>query len=257
MSFIDKMKRYFIRSPRRFWNSWRNSLRGDYRHYARPGFAAEGPTLILVVGAESTATRFVTRVLSSHSRIVAAASEDGHADILDEVWTFLDSDDLSAARSKLPDPGPDRIFVTRRSMPHALRPGSPADFFEFPPLTEFIQLAKQAGFRPLTFVTVRSPIPNIMSWKKNRSSAGESLERSIKQYQAVYPYIFDAVTSTACPYYILPEEALIADRRLFLDSIFFLLGLDPPDAYPDIRDDVNSSYYREFADNREKILEGR
>ncbi|MFW6008912.1 MAG: hypothetical protein ACOCP8_06565, partial [archaeon] len=200
--------------------------------------------------------RFFAKILSKHKNIIGPKNPEKHFDKFDKIWEAIEYNETEKVLELFPTPQNGKIYLTRRSIPHALFPGNAAHSFEFPPLEKFINVAKNKGFTPLLFITVRSPIPNILSWKNKRASGKQSLKITLQQYQNVYPYIFSAVLKTNTQYYILPQESLIVDGNLFIKSIFSLLGLSIYDnfEYPEILNDFNSIYYEELNRMQNKNL---
>ncbi len=83
----------------------------------------EKKTLILIIGPESTATRAFTRAFTQHSKILAAELPSENIDILDDVWYELEHNNEDHALAKFPVNYKKNIIVTRKSVPHCLRPG--------------------------------------------------------------------------------------------------------------------------------------
>ena len=246
---LKKIYDKIIRKPYKFWKKWRNKVENDI--YFKDCYLSEKePDLFIVVGAESSATRLVTEILVSHPNVLGEKNPKNHEDLFDNIWSKLDSEDFDEAKRLMPRIKENLKYITRRSVPHALKPGTSAHYFEFPPLKNFLKIAKNKGFNPLVLVTVRSPIPNLLSWKNNRASADSSLKKSLKQYQSVYPYIFHSISLTKCQYYIIPHEAIMLDSDNFLHTLFELLNLDVGkiDIDLEIKTDVNQKYYKEFID---------
>lgn len=239
------------RIAKKHWEKWRNSITRDSRYLKRASKIKGDVDLILVVGAESTATRFISKILVTHELIIGEENPHLHHDLFDAVWKGIDEGmSVQKLREIFPKKEDGFFYLTRRSVPHALIPGSPAESFEFPPLVEFVQLAKVQSFNPLFLVTVRSPLPNILSWKEQRASAKGSMKKALEQYQDVYPYIFDAIQKTGSTYFIVPQEALLLDGALFVQSLFSLLGINSPrvSEIPSIKQDVNKKYYSYLTD---------
>ena len=94
-----------------------------------------------------------------------------------------------------------------------------------------------------------------MSWKSQRASAQNSFKNTLIQYQGVYPYIFYVISKLSLQYFLVPQEALFVDKEDFVESLFFLMGLDlpnNPNLIPEIKNNVNTVYYKEYKKNRIK-----
>lgn len=242
--FVKKL----LRQPKKFFKKWYNLVHKNELFFENPNLLLNQPNLILVVGAESTATRFVSKILAIHDSIEGEKFPEKHYDFLDDVWKSIEYNSEEKTLELFPEPKENSILLTRRSIPHSLEPDSAAVYGEFPPIESFLKLAQRKGFVPVVLVTTRSPLPNIMSWKQQRSSSEGSFKKTLQQYQWVYPYIFSAISSTRSTYYILSQEAMLLEGYDYIKSIFYLLGLEAPieKDLPDIKTGVNEKYYQEY-----------
>ncbi|MEX0359609.1 MAG: hypothetical protein AB3N10_01350, partial [Allomuricauda sp.] len=67
-----------LRQPKKYLKKWYNFVNKDELFYSNPNIHLYQPNLILVVGAESTATRFVTKVLATHKSIEGEMFPENH-----------------------------------------------------------------------------------------------------------------------------------------------------------------------------------
>lgn len=163
-------------------------------------------SLILVTGAESSGTRWISSLLSQHPEITGP--DGGHEDPLDDFW------------ARRTDEIPEGNIVTRRSLPAGVDKGK-AEYLDF---EDFTRLEK---FEPVTIVTVRHPWANMHSMVANRASVSRRFDKAMNQYRAAYLWLFEFLLRNQCPYLILPLEALVLDGEGAVQSIFRLLGFKP------------------------------
>lgn len=203
--------------------------------------------VMLVVGPESTGTRAFTEILSAHPAVAGTPNARTHGDLLDPVWQALVDGDQAAARGRLEEHRDQPLLVTRRSLPHGPRPGSAAEYRHFPPLQAFVDLLITCRREPVVLITTRSPLANIVSWARERSSARGDLQAAFRQYWAAYRLLFGICTKGTFPFHIVSLEALALEGPDYVASLFAVLGL-PPTAEPiDVprRTDVNLRRYRD------------
>lgn len=174
--------------------------------------------LFLVVGAESTGTRYLTDLLTQHPDVYGPENAKYHNDILDEVWNSSDA--------KLPEELMQyNNIITRRSMPHSRKPKQSARYLDFPDLYKVILMAG-SQYRHLTLlVTVRSPTANLTSWTLERASASRKYTYAYIQYQLAYRNIFEFISKHSVNYYICPYEAILLDGASYMNSLYLELGL--------------------------------
>ena len=79
-----------FRNARRFYRSWQNNLYREQVFYKEPYPTGKAADLVIVVGAESTATRFLTKLLVAHSDVVGESNPESHFDFFDSVWEALE-----------------------------------------------------------------------------------------------------------------------------------------------------------------------
>lgn len=190
-----------------------------------------GLRLILIVGPESTGTRAFTEALSAHPDVAGSTDARSHGDLLDPVWQALVDGDRGAARTRLEAHRDRPVVVTRRSLPHGPRPGAAAEYRHFPPLQAFLDVCLMCGRDPVVLITTRSPLANIVSWARERSSVRGDLEAARRQYWAAYRLLFGICTRGLVPFHLLSLEALALEGSDYVASLFTLLGL-PPTAEP-------------------------
>lgn len=203
--------------------------------------------LLLVVGPESTGTRVFTELLSAHPAIAGTTDAHSHGDLLDPVWQALGDGDRVAASARLATHGDRPLLVTRRSLPHGPRPGAAAEYRHFPPLQAFLDITVECGREPVILITTRSPLANVVSWARERSSVRSDLPAAVRQYWAAYRLLFAICTAATCPFYVLSLEALTLEGADYAASLFTLLGLAPTAAPLHVvrRPDVNLRRYRD------------
>jgi hypothetical protein len=204
---------------------------------------AHDKIICLLIGPESTGTRLFASVLSEHPKVLGTPGATAHLDILDPVWQALEQNRVSEAIRIFPDYTDKQCIITRRSLPHAARPGQPARYMHFVDLGRFNQLCKRMQFGLVLLVTSRSPIPNLYSWTNNRLSAAGSYKRARAQYHASYCHVFDFVRKHRVQYYIVSLEALIMDGQNYVQSLFQLLGLSEYKVGLALNTDINLKYY--------------
>jgi len=166
-------------------------------------------SVILVTGPESSGTRWVTSLLSQHPDLDWFPS--GHADPLEDFWEGR-TDKIPQGRG-----------VTRRSLPSGASDRG-ATFLEFDDFSRLINAAKALT----VIVTVRSPIPNIVSWAELRTSTkgGNPLAMAQLQYHKAYKHLFEFfIKHDRLQFFLVPFEAFILDGRDAVNSVFTLLKL--------------------------------
>ncbi len=205
------------------------------------------PRMILVVGPESTGTRAFTEILSAHPLVAGTTNARTHGDLLDPVWQALVDGDRAEARARLEEHRDRPLVVTRRSLPHGPRPGAAAEYRHFPPLQAFLDMTVTCRRAPVVLITTRSPLANVVSWARERSSARGDLQAAFLQYWAAYRLLFGICAKGTFPFHLLSLEALALEGADYVASLYALLGL-PPTAEPiDVprRTDVNLRRYRD------------
>lgn len=203
--------------------------------------------VMLVVGPESTGTRAFTEILSAHPAVAGTTNARTHGDLLDPVWRALVDGDHAAARDRLEGHRDRPLLVTRRSLPHGPRPGSAAEYRRFPPLQAFLDVVVACRREPVVLITTRSPLANIISWARERSSARGDLQAAFRQYWAAYRLLFGICAKGTFPFHLLSLEALALEGSDYVASLFALLGLPPAPESLDVprRTDVNLRRYRD------------
>ena len=172
------------------------------------------PAGYLVVGPESSGTRFVTRLL------IGAGCKG-------------DPDHLQSFDQKLPKAEVQPI-VWRRSFPHALK---------WPIVSDLCKIIENAGYRPIVLVTVRHPWILVHSQRANGHV--DSVEQSEKNIEMAYKRIF--MTIGPNEFHVVAYESLVREGqavRRFLQAIG--MGNYKPENLPVITDG-NSKYYAKMA----------
>lgn len=165
---------------------------------------------ILVLGAESSGTRLVTRILLQ----TAAVGSDGHFQPFDE---------------EIPDDK--EIIVWRRSFPHN---------GEWPDVVLMCYYLREKGYNPEAVVIVR----NFMQVEKSqvKRHRPETIVEAHKSMQDAYPRIFSEVYMARIPYLVVTYEELILRKLAAANVLIDRLGLGVMSGHVDIRD-MNREYY--------------
>lgn len=208
---------------------------------------ATGLRVVLVVGPESTGTRVFTEILSAHPGVAGTTNARAHGDLLDPVWQAIVDGDQDEARNRLESHRDLPLVATRRSLPHGPRPGAAAEYRHFPPLQAFLDLSVACRREPVVLITTRSPLANVVSWARERSSARGDLQAALRQYWAAYRLLFGICAKGSFPFHLLSLEALTLEGSAYVASLFALLGLPPTVEPIDVprRPDVNLRRYRD------------
>jgi hypothetical protein len=209
--------------------------------------------IIILIGAESTATRAITEQFSRHPKIFGTPNAESHSDVLDDVWLCLEKRQISEAKNILSTLIDSRIIFTRRSVPHGIKPGIPAEYGSFPKLDEFIELALELDCKPFVLVTTRSPIPNIMSWKSERASSQGSEKLAYKQYLNCYNKIFFTLQKHKTPYFILSAEQFVLDENDYMRSLFDFFEIGSVEIMRTAKKDINTKRYLQYFETTPKF----
>lgn len=201
--------------------------------------------LVLIIGPESTATRAFTEAFSNHANILGTNNAKEHIDILDPVWFELEKNNINEAVKKFPTNN-DKIIVTRRSIPHGIKPGEAAKYMTFPNIYMLYQLCKKIEYRLFILITTRSPIPNIISMAKNRRSTNGEVEKAFNQYQMAYKKIFEIINKYQIQYFIISVESFLLDQANLILSLHKYFGIALKDIKTDVKVNINKQHYIEF-----------
>lgn len=201
--------------------------------------------LVLIIGPESTATRAFTEAFSNHANILGTNNAKEHIDILDPVWFELEKNNINEAVKKFPTNN-DKIIVTRRSIPHGIKPGEAAKYMTFPNINMLYQLCKKIEYRLFILITTRSPIPNIISMAKNRRSTNGEVEKAFNQYQMAYKKIFEIINKYQIQYFIISVESFLLDQANLILSLHKYFGIALKDIKTDVKVNINKQHYIEF-----------
>lgn len=142
----------------------------------------------LVLGPESTGTRFTTRILMK----AGCLGSDQHA----QIW------------DKSPFPQPSQPIVFRRSIPHSK---------VWPDIPSIVQRLREKGYTVQAVVTSRD------WYATSKSQAKHHVKDQSEAYVnlgKVYPHIFNALSKENVPYILVTYESIIHN----IDSINKLLG---------------------------------
>lgn len=210
--------------------------------------------LILILGPESTATRAFTDGFANHNEMLSSHDTNSHFDILDKVWFHLSDKDLKKAQVNFPNNKENKIIVTRRSIPSGKAPGIKAKFLSFPELCLFKELCDNLGYKIFIIITSRSPIPNLESSTKNRSSVDKSFQKAYVQYIETYNYIFNFTKKYSINFLLVSLETYILDNVNFIKSLHKFFNLEIKDINLDIKEDVNKKYYNFYLSRKKNPL---
>lgn len=202
--------------------------------------------IVLVIGPESTATRAFTKALSNHDKILGTKNPSEHFDILDPVWFELEHSNLAEAIDKFPKNLEEKLIVTRRSVPHGIRPGENAKYMSFPNIELFFKLCNSLGYNIFILVTSRSPLPNLFSTVKNRKSVEGNFKKAFNQYQFSYRKIFQLINIYNIPYFLISVEAFIVDKSKLIMSLHKYFELDYKNIEVETKTKLNDQYYDKY-----------
>ncbi len=209
--------------------------------------------MILVIGPESSATRAIALAFSNHSEVLSLGPSNdsikgnNHADLLDDVWYELEQHNIDKAINLFPRNPLNKIILTRRSVPHGLKPGQNAEYMSFPKLDLLKDLCDCIRYDLFILITSRSPIPNLMSWTNRRQSVQGDFRKAFDQYQMSYKRIFDFVQKRNVNYLILSAEGLVLDKENYIRSLHSFFGLKSNiDISMQTKTDINSERYEEY-----------
>ena len=205
--------------------------------------------IVLAIGPESSGTRVLTRVLSAHPQICGTSDAEKHADVLDDVWYAIEKGRLATAETLFPRTDAP-VILTRRSMPHGIKPGKPAKYCHFAKLDQFREVVHLSGRRLVVLVTVRNPIANLASWSTQRASAGRDISKAFVQYEESFNYLFRFLRGSKTPFMVAPLESLILDKLDYINCMFKALGVDPLQEIDyEPRIGVNKKHYEWYMQN--------
>lgn len=168
--------------------------------------------LVLIIGPESTCTRFWTDLLSQHSQL-KGTPQKSHGDLLDAQWREVEQG--------FPTVIPDNC-ITRRSVPHGTFGN--AEYMSVPNLEKMLNICHNQGIESIVLIPTRSYYPHVKSWAKNRASCKGSLQAAMDQYNHAYKEIIRQVSGKWC---FLSLEALMTDKQDYINSIFQFIGVKP------------------------------
>jgi hypothetical protein len=201
--------------------------------------------VVLVLGPESSGTRVYTEMISRHPDVLGTQEASSHTDHMDDVWYCVEKSNYKKAIRKFPKSNK-KIILTRRSMPHAKKNKTNADAMDFPNVKGFVELCKKMNKSVVLLITTRSPAANLMSWKRNRSSAKNSYKIAFKQYQKTYLKLFSVVRKYDLEYFLINLESIPLDGNEYIKSLHKLLGLKPEATNVKEKLNVNSKWYCSF-----------
>ena len=197
--------------------------------------------VLLVIGPESSGTRWIARLIGSHPAVLGRTGEGGtahQADALSDVWNGLMSEPLP----RLPDFGNCSAILTRRSLPHGPAGGGPAAYLEFVDLERFHDVCVRDKAELFVIVTSRSPAAHLASWTLERASTGRDWERATQQYRAAYGHLFRFLVNRDVKYLMTSMEGFALDGGEYLNGLFRLIGLPEHDVPIELQD-ANAKRY--------------
>lgn len=203
-------------------------------------------TLVLVIGPESTATRAFTRAFSQHKDILSTGDPSKHIDVLDDVWLELENRNLQSAIAKFQDKDSAKLVVTRRSVPHGIKPGIAAEYMSFPNVELLQQLCEKLEYKIFVLITSRSPIPNLVSWTNARASVQRDISKAYMQYQMAYKNIFKFINTHDLPYFMISVEGFVLDKKNLINSLHKFFQLEKSEISVKTKVDVNKRRYEQF-----------
>ena len=206
----------------------------------------ENKMLILIIGPESTATRAFTKAFIQHPKILSTEDPSEHIDILDNVWYELENNNEEYALASFPVNHKKDIIVTRRSVPHGLRPGVAARYMSFPNINGLKRICERLRYELFILITSRSPIPNLVSWTNERASVQGDINKAYIQYQMSYREIFKFIDTHDVPYFIVSLEGFILDKKDLIKSLHLYFGLPDEKVSIQSRNNVNKRRYEEY-----------
>lgn len=173
---------------------------------------------MLVLGPESTATRWIADTLSMHPDVALGTSN--HKDPLDEFWSTENTDVLLQAVAT-------GTIVSRRSVPSGVD-DAPAEFMSEPPLNELLLMCENTGVQVHILVTSRLRPATVLSGATNRASCQGSLVAARQQYEWAYRSIFALILGfPSLSFTVLSVESLVLDAERAFESLFVELGMAP------------------------------
>lgn len=197
-------------------------------------------TCILVVGPESSGTRWLAGALSQHPDIIGPSG--GHEDPLDEFWSGAEVeniDELGFAQ---------KFLLTRRSVPSGHLYNSAAEYMEFDDLSRLKDLCRRSGYVLQVLITVRSAEANISSWESSRVSAGGSRRQARTQYLSAYRHLMKWLCSDdTLPFWFYSFEAVLLEGNTYINSLYRLLGLSEFEV--SLNSDISTNIRRYIAEH--------
>jgi hypothetical protein len=160
----------------------------------------------LVLGTESSGTRFMTRILTN----AGCAGDDDH----DQRWDH--------------EPAVGENIVWRRSVPHAEW---------WPDIMNMIEQLRGLEYSVFAYVIIRDWIATLTSQVVNRKIG--DYELCFQRYQRAYPYIFGLLAQFHVPFVVVSYEQL--SSRKYVESTLQVFGLVTGDLPP--FEDANAKYY--------------
>ena len=195
--------------------------------------------LILVLGPESTGTRWLSSVFSKHPDVEGPSGK--HDDKLDKFWfskkecDFLNAVNISS-----------EALLVRRSIPAGIEPGKKAKFGVFQEFSQLANFCKKYNIVVQVLITTRSILPHLNSWTKSRASVDKSLVKSYIQYQMVYRYLFNWINEYRLSFLLVSLESAVYEGGEFISGVWRFLGLKPYEIAIEGNKRVNTVHYDEL-----------
>jgi hypothetical protein len=208
--------------------------------------------MLIVIGPESTATRAFTKAFSHHPEILGTSQANQHVDVLDVVWQHIENGEIFEAKEYVNQHIKKHVVVTRRSVPHSIAVGKPADYLSFPSLKTFIQLCQDTDYHPFLLITARNPIANLYSSAMQRASSKNNVGKALNQYFNAYNQIFELTREYDIPFFIISPEMFILDQDLLIQSLHEFFGLKSIPLKLEIKPKINKKYLQAYVSNIDK-----
>lgn len=188
------------------------------------------PKFVMVLGAEGSGTRLVTRILLT---VDGARGTDDHFQAIDTV--FSKSSDARSVEFLSEHWLDSPLAVMRRSLPHSNR---------WPPLSRFGDIVTAAGFDLWVVMVVRDNWACVQAMRRAGHVSREG--RGYRNYQRAYRTIFTWLNEAGLgpKMIIMPYEALVLGQHACAQQTLGRpLGLElPKDKFPNVFDG-NEKYY--------------
>ncbi len=174
---------------------------------------------ILVLGPESSGTRFWTQILIK----AGCFGDDGHR----QKWDVTPPDN-------------ERLIVWRRSVPHA---------GELPRLEEMVSSLREENYEVVAYVTNRDWFCMMNSQEGKHV---DELSGAFGNLQIAYPFIFKNLEKLEIPFAVISYEAILRRKSEYVNKMLEMFDLQPRVGNSELRSlvdvddlirDANAKYY--------------